>query len=326
MSELITNILKEVFEKIKKNKLIYTLTLIVGINLWIYKKSPEMKLLISDMINNFYSMIYEQKWILMIMFTIFGVIYILMRKSEQEFQKLLSQHYDRISEFKSKTTYPIMVTVSDEYVNQKRSITHERTITIFNSLVDNIELLKGNVEFYKNNVRVSTIDFNIENLDANRGHRVPSQTINRMDNNWDTFYIWIDLLRSKNNVIEKERFFGIHIVKTHYLVLNYFNYIRFGKVRIPYEVTWLKRNVIWKAKSFIRYHVSPRRIKIGRGGIGYLLNYNIYDLIRVLLIYLSLLVACILIVYSLIRFVFLLLQLGWTAASTYYLIVCYFLK
>lgn len=326
MSELISTISKDIFEKIKRNIMLYTISLLVILNLWIYKKSPELKFLISDMLDKFYNMINEQKWILIIAVTIFGMLYILMRKSEQEFQKMLSQQYDRIEEFKSNTTYPIMVTVSDGYVKQKQSITHERTITLFNSLVDNVELLKGNVEFYKSNVRVSIVDFNIENLDANRGHRMPPIIISRTDSNWDTFYIWIELLKTKNVMIEKERLFGIHFIRTHYLVMNYFNYIRFGKIKIPYEVTWLKRNVIYKGKSYINHLVSPKKLKIGRRGIRYLLNYNACDLLRAFLIYIFLLMIGLLILYSLIRFAILLLHLGWVAARTYYLIICYFLK
>jgi hypothetical protein len=183
-----------------------------------------------------------------IVFFIFGILVIilmmiLLRKSDQEFQRELDEGYPESKFYKSEIEYPIKIYVSEgtEYINGSKLKIRE--LKFKNMLNSNIEIINGKAEFYNYNERVKIIDFNAKNIRSKKLEIIYKSSLADDNWNWDELYIIIDNIESKEYSNSNFEIRAVSFIRTHFLVLNGYNYIRLGKHRLPYEITWIRDKV-----------------------------------------------------------------------------------
>lgn len=199
-------------------------------------------------------------------FFIYGVIVIvsiviLLRKSDKEFQKELDEAYPDFDFHKSENEYPIKVYVSEsmEYVDgYKLKIIK---LKIKNMLSSDIESISGKAEFYNYDERVKVIDFDASDVRIRKIETIYKSSI-AVDNwSWDELYINIDNIKSKEYCKTNLKIGAISFRRTHFTLLNRYNYISLGRHRLPYEITWLRDKMKFYIMPWIKwqYKIPVRR-------------------------------------------------------------------
>lgn len=169
----------------------------------------------------------------------FLTFYILLRKSDKEFNKLFDEHYPAVDKpYISKGKLPVTTQII------KYNDENHMKITFKNPTNKSIRNIKGKVVFFNNNKEVLSVPVNEDIIYPLKEKIVAVQyfTDNADVFYWNEFDIYIDEIEVDSEKQRNINIEGDHFVWTHYLILNYFNYFRLGKFRIPYEITWFKRD------------------------------------------------------------------------------------
>ncbi|WP_397539839.1 hypothetical protein [Rummeliibacillus pycnus] len=248
-------LIKILHNNIKKYRVLYTLFIIfVGVY-YIKKNNNEVyQIIVSTVLLNI-GLINNNKNVIIFIVILVPITYLLLKKSDSEFKKLLEKHYPEFDSWDSKDTFPIKTRVIEDY----RKSDNTREIVIFNELRDKIERLKGKIEFFQDRKRIFQVPFDVSDIEVYRGERICKDKINESETNWNEFNIIIEYLKAGEYEKHNFKLFGIRFYKTHYLILNKFNYIRlWGKRLLPYEISWLKEQWYRYVLPRIKWHFRLR--------------------------------------------------------------------
>lgn len=164
--------------------------------------------------------------------------YILLRISDKEFNKKLEKHYPAvdepyISDGKRPVTTKILKYNHEKYI----------TITFINPSNKSLRNIRGKVVFFKNNREVLSVPVSEDIIYPMKEKIVAVQYFHEKTDAfyWDEFDTYIDEIDIDGEKHLSINIDGIYIIRSYSLILNYFNYFRLWKFRIPYEITWLKR-------------------------------------------------------------------------------------
>jgi hypothetical protein len=166
---------------------------------------------------------------------VFLTIYILLKISDNDFNKLLKQHYPITESYKSRSKVPIEVRIF------KDNIKMEQIISILNNKYEKIKNITGKAFFYCGNKRVNVINFKEDDIYPTKEVIInKSCYIDDSDRfNWDEFSVFIDKITYETSVLKEVEVIGDRIIRTYFLILNKFNYWRICNFVIPFEVSWL---------------------------------------------------------------------------------------
>ncbi|WP_338652180.1 hypothetical protein [Lysinibacillus sp. Y5S-8] len=250
-----SELIKILNNSIKKYRFLYILCILfVGIY-YIKKYNNEVYQIIVSTVLLSIELIYNYKNVIIFIVILVTTTYLLLKKSDSEFKKLLEKHYPDIDSWDSKDTFPIKTRIIENY----RKSDNTREIVIFNELRDKIEQLKGRIEFFQNRKRIFQVSVDVSDIEVYRGERICKDKINESETNWNEFNIIIEYIKAGEYEQHNLKLFGVSFRKTHYLILNQFNYIRlWGKRLLPYEISWLKEK--WYRNVFprIKWHFRLR--------------------------------------------------------------------
>lgn len=178
------------------------------------------------------------------MFVIILSTYLLLQKSNSKFIELYEEHNSpKKNNFESSSCYPIQTIISEDGIfDNERNKLLQRKIYIKNNTDDTITKIVGEITFYNNSIRIKTVNFKSAKIKSGKIELVDEIVFPKdTSGEWDEFDVEIHEVEfgtiTKNNL----NLFGLKLIKTNYLILNYFNYWRFCGLLIPFEITWLKK-------------------------------------------------------------------------------------
>lgn len=230
---------------------------------------------IEDSFNIFFSYYY----VLIFVFIIFLITYLLLKKSDNEFQKDLKKHYPGFYHHVSNSNFPIETRVFEKFEHIGSEYKYTREISILNGLNEKIDYIKGAVEFYDNRERICAVDFELKNIETGRGQRLFCGVVENPERMWNEFNTKVECIKSSNCFKENLEIVGVLFIRTHFLILNKFKYIYVGNYKLlPYEISWLSDLWHHTIVPRIRWHFKTRkvfgRITYGQYYIDLFKNYS----------------------------------------------------
>ncbi len=188
---------------------------------------------------------------------IFLTVFILLKISNKKFEQELDKDFKAPKFHKSSSTLPVETQIyeSRDTVNEYKL---RREITIFNRNKSKIDYIKGKILFYNCRRKIFEIPFEDSKIDVNRGTRICYDLVDDVTKkSWDMFYTYIEQLTINGQTDFDINLFGVHIHKTHFLILNRFEYFRiFGKRVLPFEISWLKELWLLEIWPRITYYFN----------------------------------------------------------------------
>jgi len=129
-----------------------------------------------------------------------------------------------------------------------------REISIYNATEHEIKRISGKVVFYDHKYKVDEVYFIEDVIPPQKGIRIDKLMGERKLTNWNEFHTEIVTMEHCGGEVKNIKLYGIYIVRTYFLILNRFNYIRvFGRRVLPYEITWLRTTsrYLWRRLMFL---------------------------------------------------------------------------
>jgi len=172
----------------------------------------------------------------LISFLVFILLtYILLKVSDNKFKELEKEHYPKSERHPSREKVPI------ETIIYKDNLIIQQKIDIKNHTNRFIKKVNGKVIFYNNDIKVYEKRFCEVDIFPNKGATIDDN--NFMSNwnayYWDSYLTYIEKIETDKDIVENIDLFGVKIFKTFFLILNKYKYMKFWKLRIPFEVSFL---------------------------------------------------------------------------------------
>ncbi|MFD0619678.1 hypothetical protein ACFQZR_19600 [Paenibacillus sp. GCM10027629] len=190
------------------------------------------------------------------LFVIIISTYLLLLKSNSKFNELYDEHYGpQKNNFESSSNYPIQTIISEDGIldNDGNKLL-QRKIFIKNSTDDTIRKIVGQITFYNNSIRIRTVNFESTKVKSGKIELVDEIVFpNGTFGEWDEFDVEISDIEYGTIIKKNLSLFGLKLIKTHFLILNYFNYWRLCGIVIPFEITWLKKYFLPSVWSWFRF-------------------------------------------------------------------------
>lgn len=193
--------------------------------------------------------IYNYVYFIIIMVLIF-IVYKLFKISDDKFENLIKR--DTLCKYKTKDTPYIRVNI------MLSNLGNEQVIDIENISNSDIVEIEGYINFFNNNSRINTVNFHCFNINKKR-----KEVVNRINFDlgekyarkvvWDEVELNINYIKAKEFNTGFEKYEIYKIMRTFFYELNYYNYLSIGKLRIPYETTWLREYFIKGILSYVRF-------------------------------------------------------------------------
>lgn len=253
-------LLKEFTEVIKRRRVLFLIVFIVLSINYLKQYNPNVHQIIIGSAFKLYNLMIEHIVSFIFVIILFVGFVLLLKKSENEFQKYLEERYPDVEHFESECKQPIEVSICERYVGHGSDKKEVREISVRNGLEERIHEISGSLEFFNRKDRIFTVDFNINDISVYRGEQFSVQEINDSNRIWNEFIIKIDKLVTESYTKENMRLRGLLFHRTYYTILNKYNYFRIGKFRLPYEVSWLKDQWGWKVRPRVRWHFRTRNM------------------------------------------------------------------
>ncbi|WP_179136088.1 hypothetical protein [Paenibacillus sp. 32352] len=195
----------------------------------------------------------ENKWGLILFFILFSFAIIVLRISESKFKEEREEYYQP-KRYESKEKKPITTIVFDSDILDDGQWKILREISIRNATEYEIKSISGKVIFYDNDYKADEICFKEDIIPPRRGVKFEKVIEQKKQKYWNEFHTEISSMEHAGRGVKNVKLFGTHFYRTHFLILNRYNYIRFfGKRLLPYEITWLrmKSREIWHWLMFM---------------------------------------------------------------------------
>lgn len=224
-------------------------------------------------------------------FVIIISTYLLFLKSNSKFNELYDEHYGPQKKiFESRSNYPIQTIISEDGIfDNDRNKLLQRKILIKNSTDDTIRKIVGQITFYINSIRIRTVNFESAKIKSGKIELVDEIVFPKgTSGEWDEFDIEISEIEYGTIIKKNLSLFGLKLIRTHFLILNYFNYLRFYGKSIPFEITWLKRDFWPRVWNWFRF--VP--VIYTMAGKKYVYPYALYKRFLQLLIVCLLIIVC----------------------------------
>lgn len=201
--------------------------------------------------NNIFKIIMPQSdnYNMMIVSSIFvccivlGLIIILLNISNYKFLILYDEHYPvlAIRQFKTYYNSYMKAIVTESRLRKDRLLFVDHEVEIFNVYDELFNYIDCSFLGVKENRIIMEEDFYLTKLKPNESDIAYKKTILRQcDDLEEEQYIFKGKLNIGNtNRIEEITLSTPRLIKTYFLILNYFNYIRIFKYVIPFEISWL---------------------------------------------------------------------------------------
>ncbi|VUG04996.1 hypothetical protein PPOLYM_01373 [Paenibacillus polymyxa] len=245
-----TDIEKNKRRSIQINNKIIKLFLISVLLILLYIWQP---VFIRDVLNYSSIILFENLVGLILYSILIGFIVIVLRISDSKFNKEIKESYQpKIYESKEKT--PISTKVFDDNFLDNGEWRVLREVRILNTTGYDIKNIVGKVIFYDNHYKVDEIPFIEDVILSRKGIRIDKLVEHKKEANWNEFHTEIISMESNKGPEKNIKIYGTYIIRTHFLLLNRYNYIRvFGKRILPYEITWLRSagNDLWDRLMFM---------------------------------------------------------------------------
>ncbi|MGG1555092.1 hypothetical protein [Paenibacillus ferrarius] len=191
------------------------------------------------------------------LFVIIISTYSLLLKSNSKFNELCDKHYgpQRI-DFESHSNYPIQTVISEDGIlDHDGNKLLRRKILIRNCTDDTIRKIVGQITFYNNSTKIRTVNFESAKIKSSKLELVDEIVFPKgTSGEWDEFDIEISEIEYGTIIKKNLSLFGLKLIRTHFLILNYYNYWRLFGILIPFETTWLKRDFwpsVWAWFRFV---------------------------------------------------------------------------
>lgn len=263
MDTFTKELVNEFIKFVKKRKFFFVLLMIVVVVMLAKKYLFPVYQVIIKSVESTIQIVVLYYYAAIFMFIILVISCLLLKKSDNEFKKEVEEHHPDYENYVSSSKVPIETKVYEKYEKIDGEYKKTRKLSIHNGLEEKIEYIKGSVQFYYYRERVFVIDFEVSDIGVYRGHRIFYGIVDRPNRWWNEFNIKIDIIKAGSYEKENLRLSGVHFFPTHFLILNRYNYIRIGKFRLPYEISWLKNSWFRRIRAYIRWHFR-RRNRYGR--------------------------------------------------------------
>lgn len=247
---------------IQINNKVFKLFLISILLILLYIWQP---VLIRDVLNSSSIILFENLVGLILYSILIGFIVIVLRISDSKFNEEIKESYrPKIYESKEKTPISTKVFDDDFLYNGKWRVLRE--VRILNTTVYDIKNIVGKVIFYDNHYKVDEINFVEDDIPSRKGIRIDKLVEHKKEENWNEFHTEIISMESSKGTEKDIKIYGTYFIRTHFLLLNRYNYIRaFGRRILPYEITWLRSvgNDLWDRLMFMPSSWSSKGINKG---------------------------------------------------------------
>ncbi len=163
--------------------------------------------------------------------------------SDYEFLKICDEYYPILSGVELRTCYHpwIEVIVRETRLRKGRIVFVEHEVEVYNKLDQVINLCDLKFEGTNKGITIMNEDFLITRLNLKKSIVGYKKVVQRQWNCLEEdHYKFIGKLNiGDNNISENIELFTPRLIKTYFLELNYYNYIKILNYKVPFEVSWI---------------------------------------------------------------------------------------
>lgn len=146
---------------------------------------------------------------------------------------------------------------------RKNNMLNVQKVYIENLLAERIDYIEGVIKFFSGDTEKNFITFKKRDIDSGREVKIDEISYNTDYQYSDKIY-WDEVELHIDKIVSKDTraciWGGIVIRFVRIYNLDQFNYLRLGEIQIlPYEITWLKNEIVKKIWYYIR-HLMRRRM------------------------------------------------------------------
>lgn len=196
---------------------------------------------------------------LIFIITVFIGIRFLFKYSDNK-TKEQNEKYDKPRDFESEKRKHIQVILTETKRDVIKDYKKTLEIVIKNISEQDIDYIKGFVSIYKDKKRIYKIDFETKCLCKYFSERILYDVIDIELRNWNYFDIFIEKVKTIDDINENFIIDGKRIIRTYSQILNYskfYDYKLFG-FRTKYNLVWLKQKFKREVFPSIKFFYAKR--------------------------------------------------------------------